>query len=386
MNSLILDTIKTNSNWKSYLESLNINIKINEDNFAIFNYGIEADFTNPIVREARGIIIDIDELRVVSWPFTKFCNAHEPGAKIDLENFNWDNCRVEDKIDGSIVKLYYKPFRRLINGMDGEWTWATNSCIDAGEAPLCGSSSYDNFGQLIKSAINFADIPFDTLNKDYTYIFELISPDNQVVVKYPYTKLIHIGTRSNVAGEEYRVSIGIEQPGIYNIGHSLEDCIHAAEELNSNPNNVNKEGFVVVDINWHRIKVKSPDYLVAHKLWNNGNISKENALKWLQNHSSDDIDSDMTELRAIMKYYDYRMAELIYQVDQYVAYVRALYEELAHDRKAVALMIKNDKYAAFGFKAIGNTLTATELIKEISFSSIIKLIPNYVKVNIFARY
>lgn len=43
MNSLILDTIKTNSNWKSYLESLNINIKINEDNFAIFNYGIEAD-------------------------------------------------------------------------------------------------------------------------------------------------------------------------------------------------------------------------------------------------------------------------------------------------------------------------------------------------------
>ena len=214
----------------------------------------------------------------------------------------------------------------------------------------------------------------------------MISPDNQVVVKYPYTKLIHIGTRSNVTGEEYRVSIGIEQPGIYNIGHSLEDCIHAAEELNSNPNNVNKEGFVVVDINWHRIKVKSPEYLVAHKLWNNGNISKENALKWLQNHSSDDVDSDMTELRAIMKYYDYRMAELIYQVDQYAAYVRALYEELAHDRKAVALMIKNDKYAAFGFKAIGNTLTATELIKAVSFSSVIKLIPNYVKINIFTRY
>ena len=32
---------------------------------AIFNYGIEADFTNPVVQEARGIIINLDTLDVV---------------------------------------------------------------------------------------------------------------------------------------------------------------------------------------------------------------------------------------------------------------------------------------------------------------------------------
>ena len=388
MGSLILDVIRNNPDWKSYLQSLNVNIKIDDDNLAIFNYGVDADFTNPIVREARGIIIDLDKCQVICRGFDKFNNPHEPGAKIDLDNFNWNNFRVEDKLDGSIIKAYYKPYRGVMAddlGIHGWWAWATNACINAFEAPLSGQSKYRNFGELIESAMNFGDIPFNDLNPDFTYIFELISPDNQVVIKYPYTKLIHIGTRNNITGEEYRINIGIEQPDVYEVGNSLDDCMAAANRLNQNSANVNKEGFVVVDDQWHRVKVKSPEYLVAHKLWNNGNISKENALKWLMDYDSHQIDPNMTGLMATIKYYDYQMAELTYQIDQYITYVRALYEEYSHDRKAVALKIKNDRYAAFGFQAIGNEKTANKLLLDTSLKTIGNFIPDYIKEDIFVR-
>lgn len=388
MGSLILDVIRNNPDWKNYLQSLNVNIKIDDDNLAIFNYGVDADFTNPIVREARGIIIDLDKCQVICWPFNKFFNSHEVGAKIDLDNFNWNNFRVEDKLDGSIIKAYYKPYRGVMaDDLDihGWWSWATNACINAFEAPLNGQSRYRNYGELIESAMNFGDIPFNDLNPNFTYIFELISPDNQVVIKYPYTKLIHIGTRNNTSGEEYHINIGIEQPDVYEVGNSLDDCMAAANRLNQNSANVSKEGFVVVDDQWHRIKVKSPEYLVAHKLWNNGNISKENALKWLMGYDTHQIDPNMTGLMATIKYYDYQMAELTYQIDQYIAYVRALFEEYSHDRKAVALKIKNDRYAAFGFQAIGNEKTANKLLLDTSLKTICNFIPDYVKEDIFVR-
>ena len=45
-----------------------------EGDFAVFNYSITANFFDPIVQEARGIIIDVKNLEVVCWPFRKFGN------------------------------------------------------------------------------------------------------------------------------------------------------------------------------------------------------------------------------------------------------------------------------------------------------------------------
>ena len=74
--SLIAQFINHHPNdWKELLESKNIKIKYAPNDYrAIFNYGIECDFSDPIVQEARGIIINIDTLEVVCWPFRKFGN------------------------------------------------------------------------------------------------------------------------------------------------------------------------------------------------------------------------------------------------------------------------------------------------------------------------
>lgn len=59
-NSLLCNFIKENwDNYKELLELKHIKIKY-KDNLAIFNYSIEADFNDPIVKESRGIIIDLN--------------------------------------------------------------------------------------------------------------------------------------------------------------------------------------------------------------------------------------------------------------------------------------------------------------------------------------
>lgn len=376
MESQIINLIKTNPSWRDALNDLKIKIKEDGD-FAIFNYDFDADFTNPIVREARGIIIDLKRLKVICWPFTKFCNVQEEAAKIDLDNFDWNSCSVQEKIDGSIVKLYWLPISATDKDFGtyfGAWRWATMSCINSYNAMV---NHYNkSFGDLIRSSVNYRDIQFDKLKKDCTYIFELVSPETQVVVRYPLTKLYHIGTRNNRTGQEYDIDIGIEKPKVYDI-HTLEDCFDFVEKINKASSSVNHEGFVVRDKYFHRIKIKSPEYLMAHKLWNNGYMTKESALKWLKSHNASEIDSGMYGLAAKIKYYDYQMSELKYRVDIFIKYTRALYEEYNHDRKAVANIIKSHKLSAFGFAGIGNDYSTEEILNKINDKMIGNYIPDY---------
>ena len=67
------------SKAKSLLEEKCIRVKF-ANNLAIFNYDISADFSDPVVQESRGIIIDTDSLEVVCWPFRKFGNYGESYA------------------------------------------------------------------------------------------------------------------------------------------------------------------------------------------------------------------------------------------------------------------------------------------------------------------
>ena len=360
MESLILNIIKNNTNWREIIESKNIKIK-DKYPFMIFNYGIEVDPKDPVVREARGIIIDMELKEVVCWPFNRFYNSYEDAAREDLENFDWDHCRVEEKVDGSIVKLFW-------NRYSGKWQWATNGCIDAADAD---TFSGESFRDVIKIAENYDQIVFEALDKDMTYIFELVSPLQQIVIYYPKTLLYHIGTRSNSTGEEDWRYIGILHPEVYNLG-SLDDCLRAAQELNKNDANVGGEGFVVVDKNWRRLKIKSPEYIVAHKIRANHSVSKE--------HPSeiDEICEAFPDLAVYYRYYQFKITELEFDVDRFIRYVRNLFEEFNHDKKAVAMAIKKHPLVAFGFEALKDNADAKELIAKVIPKRYLRLIADYV--------
>ena len=126
MKSYIMEIIKEHDNWREIISQKGIRIK-EEPPFAIINYDINADPFDPVVREARGIIIDLDRKEVVCWPFTRFYNSFEEAAREDLEKFDWNHCRAEEKIDGSICKYWFNKYTK-------QWQWSTNSWIRACDA------------------------------------------------------------------------------------------------------------------------------------------------------------------------------------------------------------------------------------------------------------
>ena len=113
------------TDWEAILTQ-SYKIKIKHDGpYAIFVYDTECDFADPIVQESRGIIINTETLTVACWPFRKFGNHNESYA----DKIDWSSARVLEKVDGSIIKLWF-------DTLDGIWQFSTNGTIRAERAAI----------------------------------------------------------------------------------------------------------------------------------------------------------------------------------------------------------------------------------------------------------
>ena len=155
LNSHLCKFINENkTDWEEKLKN-DYEVKVRRDeNLAIFNYAIVADFYKPIVQEARGIIIDVEKLQVVCWPFRKFGNYTEGYA----DKIDWNSANVLEKVDGSIIKLWY-------DFQNKKWQFSTNKTIRAEIAYVDGYPAL-TYDAVIKRAVNFKQIPFELLNKN----------------------------------------------------------------------------------------------------------------------------------------------------------------------------------------------------------------------------
>src|SRR5699024_96395 len=151
----------------------------------------------------------------------------------------------------------------------------------------------------------------------------------------------------------------------------LDDCLNAVYELNKSDDGqvhgVKKEGFVVVDGNWNRIKVKSPDYLMLHRMSSNANFSKERIISMIRDGSVSvqDICEDFPNFAHYFKFYDFKISELEYQAKVFCDLTDKIYEEYSHERKAVANIIKKHRLAGLGFKHLDYGKSGCELLKEV---------------------
>ena len=262
---------KHQNDWREVLSAPPYNIIIKDgvgeyQGLTLFKYSqFDSDLSRQIVKECRGIILDIeDNFNIVCQPFTKFFNYGEPNAA----EIDWSSARVQDKIDGSLIKVWKWKRKNMwvistngvINAYDVKTTSISEIYIDADINTTFGDLFYNKF-------IEYSS--FASLNPDYIYMFELVSPYTQIVVKYPEVDIYHLGTRNNKTQKEVDMDIGVKKPTSYPL-HSLDAVLKAAEALNhNNTNEIDKEGFVVVDKYWHRVKIKSPLYLQSFYLKGN---------------------------------------------------------------------------------------------------------------------
>ena len=252
-------------NWRDILQESPYAINISEDiingtKYYLLKYNqIASDFKNEIVRECRGLILD-ENFNPVCVPFYKFGNYGEGYCP----NIDWSTASVQEKVDGSLIKFWF----------DKTWHISTNGTIDSFKAPI-GENVFNlhSFGEVVLKALDKEGYTYETftnkLDKDYTYMFELVSPLTRVVIDYKDYKLYFLGLRNNKTLEEHnpeKVDL-LQLPKRYPL-HSLNEVVSAAESLPWN-----EEGYVVCDSKYNRVKIKSPSYVMAHYMRNNNTIS-----------------------------------------------------------------------------------------------------------------
>lgn len=208
---------------------------------------IKTDFRAPGALECRGIILkDTAPFQAVCVPFFKFFNVDEGhAAQID-----WPTARVFEKLDGSIIKTYFH---------NGAWLVATNGTVDSRTTTLHGvDDTKRTFYHLFQDALP-PKFDWNALDRDCTYMFELMHPEQLIVVEHDTPRLVHIGTRNNkTLVESYEPLNFVEQARSFAL-RSRADCLDAASKLGAE-----QEGFVVVDKNWNRVKIKGAIYVSLH--------------------------------------------------------------------------------------------------------------------------
>jgi RNA ligase len=205
----------------------------------IHNYAQKAQYDRHWVPEtltSRGLITDL-EGRIIARPFGKFFNLDE---HIELFGPLPDEpFEVYEKMDGSLGILYFHEGRPLV---------ATRGSFH--------SSQSERANEILRK--KYGHIQFDPA---ITYLFEIIFPENRIVVDYSGLEdLILLAMTETATGKEIPLSEAPDVPLVrrYDGFRDLE-ALRAIQEDN-------KEGFVIRFKSGLRVKLKFDEYVRLHKI------------------------------------------------------------------------------------------------------------------------
>jgi RNA ligase len=202
----------------------------------IYNYTAKAQYENvwnETTLTCRGLICD-EAGHIYARPFRKFFNLEQ------VEQLPDEPFEVTEKLDGSLGIMYWyegQPFIATRGSFDSDQAREANKM-------LC---NYNIAG----------------LDPEYTYLFEIIYPENRIVVDYGNRRelvmLAAIHTGSGYETPLWILSQHRDWPHVV----SYEPM--SMDELR-NYTVSNKEGFVLRFMNGLRVKVKLTEYVRLHKL------------------------------------------------------------------------------------------------------------------------
>lgn len=206
---------------------------------------------------SRGLIVNSDR-QIQARPFIKFFGFEQWESPIPDGTY-----RVYDKLDGSLGISY----------------WIDDEMYIATRGSFVSPQTYK-----AKEILNTMDYQFDP---NITYMFEIIYPENRIIVDYKgEEKLVLLAAINTITGEEFELQqfeYPFEKARTYEIDDL--DSLKKYEDPNS-------EGFVVRWDNGFRLKFKFEEYLRLNKMMKG--VSKKRIWELLKegkdiNHFMDDV-------------------------------------------------------------------------------------------------
>jgi RNA ligase len=378
----IIDFIKNNTNWKNkLLDEFGISTKQDHnisENYASLVYDqIASPKTHNFTRECRGVIIDTNNLNVVSRPFDRFFNYGEFPEETKTIDFN--NATYFDKLDGSIVTFYYSEEHKLWKVSTKSTPFSRNA-ITKNRIPFLSlisetlqeKDSYitvpenenyvdTNLYYVLIDKINSVLDP--VFNKNYSYICELTSPHNTIVTQYKETEinLLAVRDKNNGAYIENHNPLPklFKNPKSYNI-KSLSDLMEFINKINKGRETL-LEGVVVMDNKTKiRAKIKNSAYLKVHKLMNK-DIDEKSILSIVADQEEDEFLIYYPNLKNEFKPYVEAREKGIQTISDGIKIASDI-----TDRKLLANTLKKMNVMPFIFLAIKNNVNN----ERVAFSSI----------------
>lgn len=275
-------------------------------NLVLFKYNqIASPMGERIVRECRGVVLDsANNWNVVARAFDKFFNYGEGhAAQID-----WATAKVQEKIDGSLCTLYH---------YDGGWHVATTGTPDAcGDVNGSGIVFRDLFWRVF-GAMGL-ELPKEETNK--SFLFELTSPLNRIVVRQLGEKLTLLGIRRR-DGKWYDPEPWADRYPVvksYPLG-SMDEIVASFEHIDP----LASEGYVVVDGAFNRVKVKHPGYVALHHMKGEGAVTPRRVLQVF-------LAGECSEVLAAFPEWAPHFAEAQSAIDSLCAQIAADYDRIKH--------------------------------------------------------
>lgn len=213
----------------------------------ILNYTPKVQFDklwgeHPYLPMARGLIV-LEDGYVVARPFQKFFNLGEHQGLLPLGDYE-----VTAKVDGSLGIAYPTGNRRQ------PWAIATRGSFNSEQAIEATRILHEKYAE-----------HYDFFRLDRTYLFEIIYPENRIVVNYGGMRdlimLAEIDTETgrDLPPEMWQRGCPFNYPAFYLNVTNIDDLALETQD--------NFEGYVVRWLeNDYRLKVKLDEYLRLHKV------------------------------------------------------------------------------------------------------------------------
>jgi len=330
-----------------------------EEGIIILNYSmIDSPKINPIVIECRSLILEnVSPYKVVSRSFDRFFNYNECQ---NTNKFNFDKAVIWEKLDGSIINVYYH---------NDKWNISTKS-MALGEAT---TPMGDKFSDIFKSVIDMSIFSkYDNIGK--TFIFELVSPLNRVVKPYTTTEAYLLSVRCKYTGKEasltelheYSTELNIKLPTHYRLS-DYTAIIATFKDLAAVD-----EGYVAIDYaTHHRLKIKNPSYLAISNMRENGAISEKRLVQLVFSNDTEEYLLLFPEDSHIFKPYISAFEQLMNDIHTNYKLFNGV-----ESQKDFALLISNFHYKAILF----------QMRKGVPLEDILNGTSSDFKVNLLTQY
>ncbi|GCE22812.1 RNA ligase [Dictyobacter kobayashii] len=294
----------------------------------IWNYTPKCQYEqawDEVTMQARGLITEPDG-NIIARPFRKFMNMEQHQGPLPLEPF-----KATEKMDGSLL---------IVCTYKGDRIVATRGSFTSEQAIKANEIIEKRYG-------NFEFSPA------YTYLFEVIYPENRIVVNYGATEdIVLLAVIHTLSGEEkdiHHAQCVNSWPFPIVTYYDGIDDIATLKQLEED----NKEGFVIRFESGLRLKVKFSEYMRLHRLMTH--INARIIWELLKNNESIEplLDRVPDEFYAWVKQTS----------DNFHAQFRAIEQQCREDlnqvrdlptRKEQAAIISTKQYRAVIFSMLDN--------------------------------